>query len=75
MTKDLSYFKSLKYKIIIIFDYEDNCWYGEFSDLKGVLAHGDTPMQALENALKVKDEFFEVSINTGRADYISEPIS
>lgn len=64
--RDLNYYKSLNYRIELFFEPEEKCWYAEFPELSGCLAHGATKEEALVNATKAKDAWLEVSFESGR---------
>lgn len=64
--RDLNYYKSLNYRIELFFEPEEKCWYAEFPELQGCLAHGATKEEALSNAVKAKDAWIEAAFETGR---------
>ena len=65
MSRDLSYYKSLRYKMVLEYDKEDRVYFVNFPDLPGCLAHGRTEQAALRNALKIKDEWLEATYDAG----------
>ena len=63
--KKLEYYKTLKYRIIVEFEPEDNAFFAKFPELPGCIAHGDDPESALKNALIVKDEWIATALDAG----------
>ena len=65
MSKDLSYYQSLRYKMVWEYDKDDGVYFVKFPELSGCLAHGRTEQEALKTALKVKDEWLEAAYAAG----------
>ena len=65
MSKDISYYKSLRYKMVWEYDKKDRVYFVNFPDLPGCLAHGRTEQEALRAALKIKDEWLEATYAAG----------
>jgi len=65
MSKDLSYYQSLRYKMVWEYDNDDEVYFVKFPELSGCLAHGRTEQEALKMALKVKDEWLETAHAAG----------
>lgn len=63
--RDLRYYKSLKYKVELHFDSEENCWFARLPELGDVLADGTTPEEALRKALRLKDQVLESDYKRG----------
>ena len=64
--RDLNYYKSLNYRIELFFEPEEKCWYAEFPELPGCLAHGATKEEALASAVKAKEAWLEATFESGR---------
>jgi len=71
MKKDLKYFKSLKYKMVVEYLTDESIYLISFPDLPGCLMHGDDLNEAINKALVVKDEWVETAFEKGWA--IPEP--
>lgn len=65
MSKDLKYYQSIRYKMVWEYDKEDEVYFVRFPELPGCLAHGKTEQEALEAALKVKDQWLEATHAAG----------
>lgn len=63
----------LKYKIIIFWSEEDECFLAKVPELAGCMADGSTARQALENVEVVMKEWIETAKELGRE--IPEPKS
>jgi antitoxin HicB len=75
MSRDLSYYKSLRYKMVLEYDKKDRVYFVNFPDLPGCLAHGKTEQEALKTALKIKDEWLEATYAAGwEVPEPSEPV-
>lgn len=57
--KDLEYYKKLNYKMVFEYNRQDNVYVVRFPDLPGCIAHGETPEEALQYAIKVKNDWIE----------------
>ncbi|MBE9045616.1 type II toxin-antitoxin system HicB family antitoxin [Pleurocapsales cyanobacterium LEGE 10410] len=61
---------SLKYKIVIQWSNEDNCFLvslPDFADEQQWVTHGETYQEALENAIEVMDILVEIYQEKGKA--------
>jgi antitoxin HicB len=63
--RDLDYYKGLHYKLTVEYDREDDVYYARFPELSGCVAHGKSEQEALEVALKVKDEWLSANYDAG----------
>lgn len=61
-----------KYEIIIYWNTTDNVFVAEMPELKGCIAHGDTPDEALKEINVVAEEWLAMAREKGRQ--IPEPI-
>ncbi|MZP64762.1 MAG: toxin-antitoxin system HicB family antitoxin [Bacteroidales bacterium] len=72
---NLEYYKSLEYRVIIEKDsFEEENWYIAYAHELGKKAcygEGDTPQEALDSFLEVKDEFINMLFDLGKK--IPEP--
>lgn len=50
-----------KYKRVIYWSEEDNCFIIEVPELPGCMADGKTPMEALENGDRIISEWLETA--------------
>lgn len=64
--RDLNYYRSLNYRVELFFDPEEKCWYAEFPELPGCLAHGATKEEALANTVEAKEAWLEATFDSGR---------
>jgi predicted HicB family RNase H-like nuclease len=75
LNKDLNYYKSLNYNIIIEkLEVDNESWYIAFTSEFGKFAcygRGDTQVEALNSVLEEKDAFIEYLFNSGKP--IPEP--
>jgi predicted RNase H-like HicB family nuclease len=65
MRRSLDYYKGLNYKMVFEYDKDDKVYFVTFPELPGDLSHGKTAKEALNMALKVKDEWLEVAYDAG----------
>ncbi len=65
MTKDLSYYLSLPYRLEIIPDTEEGGYVALYPDLPGCLTCSDTLEQAIANAQQAKNEWFVAALEDG----------
>lgn len=70
--KTVAYYLSLPYPVVLIPDVEDGTWYARIPTLKGCMADGDSPAEALAALDEVKALWFEVSLEHGH--HIPEPV-
>jgi antitoxin HicB len=63
--KDLSYYKSLNYKVEAYFDAKEGRWFATIPDLGDVLSDGETPEEAVKKVLSLKDEVIEADYQRG----------
>lgn len=54
-----------KYEIIIYWSEADNVFVAEMPELKGCIAHGDTPDEALREVRTVADEWLKLAKENG----------
>ncbi|HEX9670845.1 MAG TPA: type II toxin-antitoxin system HicB family antitoxin [Thermoanaerobaculia bacterium] len=59
------------YPIVVFWSDEDACWIADIPDLRYCSASGDTPEEALTEALRAKEGWLEVAREHG--DPIPEP--
>jgi predicted RNase H-like HicB family nuclease len=71
MDKDLKYYQSLNYPMLIWYSPEDKAWLASFPDLPGCMADGQNPEELLDLATIIKDEWLEVAFD--HVDGIPEP--
>jgi len=71
MKKDLKYFKSLRYKMVVDYSTDESIYLISFPDLPGCLMHGEDLNEAINKAFVVKDEWIETAFEKGWA--IPEP--
>jgi len=69
--KDIEYYMSLNYKMVLIPDQEEGGYAVAFPDLPGCLTCADTLEKALENAEDCRRVWFEAMIEEGQP--IPEP--
>jgi antitoxin HicB len=69
-TRDVEYYRNLSYGIALRRD-EDGDWVARVEDLPGCIAHGETPVQALENLEEIKVAWIGDAIEAG--DAVPEP--
>lgn len=74
MKKDLSYYRSLPWTVIIkhMNDESGEYYYAHVLELDGCQSHGDTPDQAFQNLREAMEGWFEVRLENG--DPIPEPV-
>lgn len=63
--KDLSYYKSLHYKMVISYDKDEEVYVVRFPHLPGCIMHGETAEEAARLGLQVKDEWLELAFRKG----------
>jgi antitoxin HicB len=63
--KSLEEYKKLDYKMVVQYDSKEKCFFVDFPELPGCMADGDTAAEAVEKALRVRDEWLEVALNSG----------
>jgi len=63
--KKLEYYKSLKYRIVVEFEAEDNVYFAKFPELPGCIAHGENEVDAVKHAQLVKDEWLKSAFDAG----------
>lgn len=61
----LEKYKRLNYKMVVQYDPEEKSYFVEFSELPGCMADAESAAKAVESALKVKDEWLEVAVESG----------
>jgi predicted RNase H-like HicB family nuclease len=54
------------YQVNIFWSEEDGCYVADFPDLKYCSAFGDTPQEALAEALIAEEVWLEVQVEKGR---------
>lgn len=69
----LKYYLSLNYPMSLTYEKDDGVYFVEFPDLPGCMAHGKTPTDAYKLAQKVKREWLEDVLVSGKT--IPEPKS
>lgn len=55
-----------KYKMIVYWSHEDECYIVDVPELPGCMADGKTAVEALENSEKVIAEWIETAQENGR---------
>lgn len=63
--KDLNYYKSLHYKMVIGYDSAEEVYVVRFPDLPGCIMHGETAEEAVRLGSQVKDEWLELAFSKG----------
>jgi predicted RNase H-like HicB family nuclease len=73
MKKDLNYYTNLDYEIITkkISPKDGDGWFAYYKDFRGVMGDGETPQEAISEALEAFNAFVEVALSNG--DAISLP--
>ncbi len=66
ITKDLKYYTSLEYPMVVKKDIEEKVYIIEFPDLPGCIAHGKTVSGAVKLAQNVKESWIELALSLGR---------
>lgn len=61
----LEEYKRLNYKMVVQYNVKEKAYFVEFPDLPGCMADAETATEAVENALKAKDEWLEVAVESG----------
>ena len=69
--KNLEYYLSLPYPILLIPDPDEGGWYGKVPLLRGCMSDGATVAEAVENVNEAKALWLEVALEDG--DEIPEP--
>ncbi len=54
-----------KYEVIIYWSNKDNIYIAEIPELKGCMAHGETPNDALDEVTKVANEWVKIAKEQG----------
>ena len=62
----------LKYRIVIQYSDEDECYVASVPDLRGCMAHGATPEQAMKEILVAQELWIETAIEDGQQ--LPEPL-
>jgi predicted RNase H-like HicB family nuclease len=63
--KSLEEYKKLNYKAIVQFEPKEDSYFVEFPELPGCMADAATAAEAIEKALKAKDEWLEIAFDAG----------
>jgi antitoxin HicB len=63
--KDLNYYRSLRYKMVIDYDADEEVYVVRFPHLPGCIMHGETVEEAAKLGLQVKDEWIELALSKG----------
>jgi predicted RNase H-like HicB family nuclease len=71
IVKDLEYYLSLSYPILLIPDPDDGGWYAKIPPLPGCMSDGTTIAEAVENVNEAKALWLEVALEED--DEIPEP--
>lgn len=71
--KSLKDYLSLKYKATLFWDEDDGCWFVEYPDLPGCLAHGESKEKAIRAADRAKKSWIETAMEAGWS--VPEPSS
>ena len=61
----LEEYKGLNYKMVVQYDSKEKCYFVEFPELPGCVVDAETPTEAVEKALRAKDEWLEVALEAG----------
>jgi antitoxin HicB len=61
----LEEYKRLNYKMVVQYNSKEKSYFVEFPELPGCMADAETVTQAVEKALKAKDEWLEVALESG----------
>ena len=69
--KSLKEYKKLNYKAVVQYDPKTRSYFVEFPDLPGCMTDAETASEAIEKALKIKDEWLEIAFDAGYS--IPEP--
>jgi predicted RNase H-like HicB family nuclease len=67
MKKDLKYYTNLDYEIITkkISKNDGDGWFAYYKDFKGIMGDGETPQEAISEALEAFKAFVEVALSNG----------
>jgi predicted RNase H-like HicB family nuclease len=73
MIKDLEYYLSLDYDIVVreLDNNEGDGWFAYYKDIKGIMGDGDTKDEAITDVKSAFKEYIKVSLKNG--DDILEP--
>ena len=63
--KDIEYYLSLSYPILLVYDQEDDYWIARIPDLPGCTSDGATPNEAVENVRDAQLSWIDVCIERG----------
>jgi antitoxin HicB len=63
--KSLEEYKKLNYKAVVQYDQKEDSYFVEFPELPGCMADAATAADAIEKALKAKDEWLEIAFEAG----------
>ncbi len=61
----LDEYKRLNYKMVVQYNSKEKSYFVEFPELPGCMADAETLAEAVEKALRVKDEWIEVALESG----------
>jgi predicted RNase H-like HicB family nuclease len=65
IVKGLLYYQSLNYEMHLKYDRDDKAWFVEFPELPGCIADGETIGKAIKRALKTKDDWLKIAMESG----------
>jgi antitoxin HicB len=63
--KSLQDYQKLNYKMEIEFNPEEKAYFVTFPELPGCMADGNSPNEAIKEAIKAKNKWLEIAIQTG----------
>jgi antitoxin HicB len=70
--KSLEEYKKLSYKAVVQYDSKEDSYFVEFPELPGCMSDATTATEAIEKALKAKDEWLKIAYDAGYR--IPEPV-
>ena len=63
--KDVDYYLSLSYPILLVYDSEDDYWIARIPDLPGCTSDGSCPNEAVENVRDAQQAWIDVCLERG----------
>jgi antitoxin HicB len=71
--KDIHYYMSLPYPVLLIPAPADNTWYAKIPLLPGCMSDGETVEEALENLREAQELWLEVALEDAMEIPVPEP--
>ena len=73
--KDIDYYLSLSYPILLVYDSEDDYWIARIPDLPGCTSDGSCPNEAVENVRDAQQAWIDVCLERGHEVPLPTPDS